>query len=47
MALDIYGIGVLITAIAAVVFLIKSDKDKALISIIIFLVIMLLKFIGV
>jgi len=41
--IDIYGIGIIISAIAAVVFFLKNEKDKALISLIIFLAIMLLK----
>lgn len=47
MNIDIYGVGIIIAAIASIIFLIRGQKDKALISIIIFLVIMLLKYIGV
>tara|TARA_Y100000034_G_scaffold105193_1_gene132302 strand:- start:3 stop:149 length:147 start_codon:yes stop_codon:yes gene_type:complete len=43
-ALDIYGIGILISGIASVVFFLKNEEKKALISFIILLAIMLLKF---
>jgi len=42
--IDIYGIGIIITAIAAIVFLIRNEEKKALISFIIFLAIMLLRY---
>lgn len=42
-AIDIYGIGIIISAIVAIVFFIKNERDKALIAFIIFLAIMLLK----
>jgi len=42
--LDIYGIGIIISGIAAAVFFLKNEEKKALVSFIIFLAIMLLKF---
>ena len=42
--LDIYGIGLILSAISSIVFILQDKKDKALISFIIFLAIMLLKF---
>ncbi len=41
--IDIYGIGIIISAIVAIVFFIRNEKDKALVAFIIFLAIMLLK----
>lgn len=43
--IDIYGIGIIISAIVTIVFLIKEEEKKALISFIMFLAIMLLKYI--
>ena len=40
--LNIYGIGILISAIAAIVFLIKNEEKKALVAFVILLAIMLL-----
>lgn len=42
--LDIYDIGTIISTILAIVFLLKEEKEKALVSIIILFAIMLLKY---
>ncbi len=43
--IDIYDIGTIISAILAIVFLLKEEEKKALISILILFAIMLLKYI--
>jgi hypothetical protein len=45
--LNIYDFGILVSSIVAIVFLVKDDKQKALIVIVIFLSIMLLKNFGI
>jgi len=43
--IDIYGIGIIISAIASIIFVFRNEEKKALISFIILLAIMLLKFV--
>lgn len=43
--IDIYGIGVIVSAIMAIIFTIKNDKEKMYVSLMILFFILLLKFI--
>jgi len=45
--LDIYGIGILISSIAGIIFVMKDEIKKAQVSIMILLFILLLKYMGI
>ena len=45
--IDIYGVGVLISGIAGIIFILKDDAKKAFISWMILIFILLLKYMGV